>query len=167
MTSRHCPLSKVRYFSVAINKILKRYIIIIFIIIISEPHQDSIPLKKTFKLNLWYPYKSTPLHIFQSIEGGLGAGSSVLWYILNEKLCNDVVIYLPLCGFSLKIKKNVCLLYSSLKKLEIINIFNIFFSIYLACLWQIGSYDRFSLSLWPSLHNFYSAWTSVWWIYKR
>ena len=53
-------------------------------------------LKKTFKLNLWYPYKSTPLHIFQSIEGGLGAGSSVLWYILNEKLCNDVVIYLPL-----------------------------------------------------------------------
>ena len=24
-------------------------------------------LKKTFKLNLWYPYKSTPLHIFQSI----------------------------------------------------------------------------------------------------
>ena len=49
-----------------------------------------------------------------NIEGGLGAGSSVLWYILNEKLCNDVVIYLPLCGFSLKIKKNVCLLYSRL-----------------------------------------------------
>ena len=98
-----------------------------------------------------------------NIEGGLGAGSSVLWYILNEKLCNDVVIYLPLCGFSLKIKKNVCLLYSSLKKLEIINIFNIFFNIlYLACLWQIGSYDRFGLSLRPSLHNFYSAWTSVW-----
>ena len=66
-----------------------------------------------------------------NIEGGLGAGSSVLWCILNEKLCNDVVIYLPLCGFSLKIKKNVCLLYSSsLKKLEIINIFNIFFNIF-------------------------------------
>ena len=36
-------------------------------------------------------------------------------------------IYHSLCGFSLNIKKNVCLFYSSLKKLEIINFFNIFF----------------------------------------
>ena len=36
-------------------------------------------------------------------------------------------IYRSLCGFSLNIKKNVCLFYSSLKKLEIINFFNIFF----------------------------------------